>query len=232
MMKAYIHGFGDASAEGDFKRIVPDALMRRRMSRIVRNGVSAAWAACNGRRADAILTATSMGCMADSEKFLENVIGTDEQLLSPTSFIQSTFNTVGATVALLQGNHGCNMTYSHGRDSLMSALLDGVMLLEEDPGKVILAGAVEELTPVARTLLHRMRYDNPEEVGGACFFLLSASESGAAAEIGLVPRTETSGWQRRHTDPLDMGRRMIGALVRREDMTFEGDCMTLYLRCL
>lgn len=229
-MKAYIHGFGNSSVEVDFKQIVSDALMRRRMSRIVRNGVTAAWVAQGERKVDAILTATSLGCMTDSEKFLRNVIDTDEQLLSPTSFIQSTFNTIGATVALLQGNHCYNMTYAHGRDSLMSALLDGAMQLEEMPGKMILAGTVEEFTPTVNELLQRMRYDNSSAEGGAVFFLLSAEKERALAEIELSTRHSEEEPMRRYSNPLELAWRMDEALREKRNLRYEGSYLTL--KCL
>lgn len=36
-----------------------------------------------------------------------------EQMLNPTAFIQSTFNTVGAQLALLLKIHAYNVTYVH-----------------------------------------------------------------------------------------------------------------------
>lgn len=52
-------------------------------------------------KVDAIITATGLGCLADTEKFMNALMDNREQMLNPTAFIQSTFNTVGAQLALL-----------------------------------------------------------------------------------------------------------------------------------
>src|ERR1700742_3064475 len=80
--------------EPDYKNIL-DAKLMRRMSQVVRTGVAAAVACLKeaGKEyVDAIITGTAYGCMEDSEKFLKTIVEQDEQMLSPTSFIQSTHN--------------------------------------------------------------------------------------------------------------------------------------------
>ena len=76
---------------------------------------------------DAIITATGLGCIADSEKFLDGLIAGDETMLNPTPFIQSTFNTVGAQIALLRGLHCYNTTYAHRWTSFENALTDAAL---------------------------------------------------------------------------------------------------------
>lgn len=73
---------------------------------------------------DAIVCATQWGCMAQSMRFLQDMLASDEQELKPTPFIQSTHNTVASLIAILTGNHGYNCTYSQSRRSLDCALLD------------------------------------------------------------------------------------------------------------
>ena len=232
-MKAYIHGVGRADASDvDFKSIVRDALMRRRMSRIVRQGVTAGWVAQEGHPVDAILTATGMGCLTDSEKFLRNVIDTDEQLLSPTSFIQSTFNTIGATIALLQGNHAYNMTYTHGGDSFLSAVLDGVMLLEEGQHHEILVGAVEEFTPTLKTLLGRMRVGEIEGDGGAYFFRLSSVEEGALAVVEISETKTEEDLTRRYENPLLMAAQVVDALDEKRSWVACRNHLRVEVKCL
>ena len=50
---------------------------------------------------DAIITGTGLGCLEDTEKFLTAMVTNKEEFLTPTSFIQSTHNTVSAQIALL-----------------------------------------------------------------------------------------------------------------------------------
>ena len=62
----------------DIKQLIPDAGMRRRMSRVIKMAVTTAVETLGGVEniapLDAIITATGWGCLADSERFLRNVI--------------------------------------------------------------------------------------------------------------------------------------------------------------
>lgn len=152
--------------EPDYKLLIPNATLRRRMSRMVRMGV-ATGLQCIGETAvpvDAILTATGLGCLADTEKFMNTILEHNEELLTPTAFIQSTFNTIGAQIALLTGNHSYNTTYVHRAFSLESALLDAALLLQEGEASSVLVGAVDEMTPALEAILGRLgfgRRQNP-----------------------------------------------------------------------
>ena len=102
--------------EPDYKSIITNAALRRRMSRIIKMGVACGLECIStlpSEKVHAIITATGLGCLADTEKFLNTIIENKEQLLNPTPFIQSTFNTIGAQIALLRQIHAYNMTYVH-----------------------------------------------------------------------------------------------------------------------
>ncbi|MCM1168337.1 MAG: beta-ketoacyl synthase chain length factor [Bacteroides sp.] len=166
----------------DIKNLVPDATMRRRMSRILKMAVATA-VECTGSvqaiaELDAVITATGLGCLADSERFLEQIHRTGEQLLNPTPFIQSTFNTVGAQIALLVHNHCYNMTYVHRSRSFESALLDAVMRIREGDSKRVLVGGFDENTLTQHHIMERMGFWRKEQDGeGAVFGLLTALPS-------------------------------------------------------
>lgn len=162
--------------EPDYKVLIANANMRRRMSRIIKMGVASALTCLADEQdlpLDAIITATGWGCLEDTEKFLKDLIKYDEGALNPTTFIQSTFNTVGAQIALLFGAKPYNMTYVHRGLSFESALLDAMLFIRE--GKTnILVGGFDELTPSAFTILKRLGvYNNSVAGEGANFFLLS-----------------------------------------------------------
>ncbi|MDR1202199.1 MAG: beta-ketoacyl synthase chain length factor [Tannerellaceae bacterium] len=163
--------------EPDYKKLIPNATVRRRMSRIVRMGVAAGLQClAEGKdvHPDAILTATGLGCLADTEKFMNTLLDHDESLLAPTAFIQSTFNTIGAQIALLTDNHCYNNTFVHRGFSLESALLDAALLLCDGEARNVLVGAVDELLPTLSILLERLGYLKQVKPGeGAAFFLLS-----------------------------------------------------------
>ena len=131
-MKAYVNCItSGAELRSDIKVLIPEMNLRRRMSHVVKSGVAAGIESLLefGARApiDAIITATGLGCIADSEKFLDGLIAGDETMLNPTPFIQSTFNTVGAQIALLRGLHCYNTTYAHRWTSFENALTDAAL---------------------------------------------------------------------------------------------------------
>jgi len=74
------------------------------------------------------------------------MIENNEGLLTPTSFIQSTHNTVGGAIALGKQNHNYNLTYVHRTFSFESALMDSILLLEEGKAKNVLLGGFDEIT--------------------------------------------------------------------------------------
>ena len=131
--------------------------------------------ATGGLATDAILIGTAYGCLEDTGVFLRRMIENKEEMLTPTAFIQSTHNTVGAQIALLLKNHGYNNTYVHRGWSFESALLDGIMYIAEHEGRKVLVGGVDEITDASHAILSRfgLYRDGTVDGEGAAFFLLS-----------------------------------------------------------
>jgi hypothetical protein len=214
-MKAYIRGTGNispqptlengrfpgevsrfdtpflAAVEPEYKNYIKPIQLRR-MSRVLKMGVVAAGAALRQagiEKPDAILTATGLGMMEETEKFLSSVIDNQEKLLNPTAFIQSTHNTVGAHIAVMLGCNKYNLTYVHGPVSFEAALLDTLLWIKENPGDHVLVGGAEELTDMHYRItksahywktgqvdnLRLLEYDSPGTIAGegAAFFMLS-----------------------------------------------------------
>ncbi|MGO3181413.1 MAG: beta-ketoacyl synthase N-terminal-like domain-containing protein [Aequorivita sp.] len=131
----------------DYKQYIPPNAARR-MAKGIKMGVVASKIAMDEagiENVDAIITGTGMGCMIDSEKFVSAIIDNNEQYLTPTSFIQSTHNTVAGQIALGIECKAYNFTYVHAAISFESALLDAKMQLEADEAENVLVGGVEEL---------------------------------------------------------------------------------------
>ncbi|WP_310992931.1 beta-ketoacyl synthase N-terminal-like domain-containing protein [Aequorivita marina] len=144
----------------DYKKYIPPAAARR-MAKGIKMGVVASKIATQEAgvtNVDAIITGTGMGCMIDSEKFVSAIIDNEEQYLTPTSFIQSTHNTVAGQIALGMKCTAYNFTYVHSAISFESALMDAKMQLETNEADTILVGGVEELgahtTNVHRAINH------------------------------------------------------------------------------
>lgn len=164
----------------EYKEIITQPNLRRRMSHIIKMGVACALQCIQqqeNKDIDAIITATGLGCLADTEKFLQNLIENEEELLNPTAFIQSTFNTIGAQIALLTHNHSYNNTFVHRGLSFESALIDALLCLQEGY-KQVLVGGVDEITPTSYAIQKRLRLLDGIVAGeGAQFFLLSTDKN-------------------------------------------------------
>jgi len=162
-----------------------DPKQLRRMSKIVRMGMVSASLAMKESGIElpgAIITGTGMGCQRDTEKFLNSMIENDEGLLTPTSFIQSTHNTIGGSIALGQKNNNYNLTYVHRTFSFESALLDSLMMLNEQKASNILVGGFDETTDESWLIKTKINHykDKPPENGN----ILDDSQPGATAGEG------------------------------------------------
>jgi 3-oxoacyl-[acyl-carrier-protein] synthase III len=178
MKKTYINGLGCISAQKTFdsifleeaelkendtvlslktpvyKDFIPPAAIRR-MAKGVKNGIVASTLALREAQletVDAIITGTGMGCIEDSEKFLKAILDNGEQFLTPTSFIQSTHNTVGGQIALGLQCKAYNLTYVNGSVSFESALFDAKMMIEEGDASSILVGGIDETADYTMSL--------------------------------------------------------------------------------
>lgn len=121
----------------------------RRMTKLIRMGIVTAKQALKDAGVvipDAIVTGTGLGSVSDTEKFLNMMLEHGENIASPTSFINSTHNTVGSHIAVLLGCHKYNLNYVHYSTAFESALIDAIMLLQEGESQNVLAGGFDELT--------------------------------------------------------------------------------------
>jgi len=196
-MEAYINGIGlispqqtfnvdgfpseIKSAEGERMNCIEpdyngwiDARLIRRMSKVIRMGVASSLLALKEagiEKPDAIITGTAFGCLEDTGIFLNKLISNNEQALNPTPFIQSTHNTIGSQVALILQCLGYNQTYSQRAFSFENALLDALMISQEQN---VLLGGIDELTDYSFDIQKRFPLKKEITLGeGAAFFLLS-----------------------------------------------------------
>ncbi len=168
----------------------------RRMSKIVRMGIVSASVAikdANIENPDAILTGTGMGCQVDTEKFLNSMIENDEGLLTPTSFIQSTHNTVGGSIALGIQNHNYNLTYVHRTFSFESALLDSLLLLNENNAKNILLGGFDEITEESWLIKTKINHYKKEQENNLNIYTSDqiGSQAGEGSSFFVISNEKT-----------------------------------------
>jgi hypothetical protein len=200
-MVYYINSVASSDALGDdIRELIPVPELRRRMSRVVRmavaTGIEALAVLPAGVQPDAIITATRLGCLADSEKFLRAVVDDDGGLLNPTPFIQSTFNTVGAQIAMLTANRCYNMTYADGEHSLAAALVDAAIQLDRAGAAHVLVGLFDEVTPTLQKIGERMRgVPGLPLRDGARFFVVSTGRlDGCVAVVDALNEQNLSRW--------------------------------------
>ncbi len=139
----------------NYKEYINPRLLRR-MSPIVRMGIACSikvLQTANIEQPDAIIIGTGLGCIADTVKFLDQIIENNESLLNPTAFIQSTHNTVSGQIALFLTCKKYNFTFSQQTVSFETALIDAFMMLQEEAAKNILLGALDEITERSYSLL-------------------------------------------------------------------------------
>ncbi len=184
-----------ACIEPDYKDFI-DPKQIRRMSRIIRMGVAAAMECLQEagvKVPEAIVTGTAYGCLEDTNSFLSRMVEFNEELLTPTSFIQSTHNTIGAQIGLLLQCNNYNNAFVHRGFSFESSLLDGMLLLKEGEASNVLVGAIDEITNTSHAILNRMGLYKQDSVcnldiyktvskgtvagEGAAFFLLANEPS-------------------------------------------------------
>ena len=144
----------------DYKQFISPAEARR-MGRLLKRAVAASLDTLqkgNCTNPDAIITGTGLGCVENTEKFLNALIDNDEQCLPPTPFMQSTHNTISSQVALKLQCHGYNSTYSHRGTSFDSALLDAIMQFQLKRISTALIGGYDEMTPAYFKMLAKIGY--------------------------------------------------------------------------
>lgn len=144
----------------DFKPFVPPVAARR-MGLILKRAMATSYSALSQAGVpmpDAIITATGLGCIENTEKFLKHLSLQGESCLQPSFFINSTHNTIGSYIATQMKCHGYNNTYVHRAISFESALYDA--MLQMDLGKIgtALVGAHDEMTPDYFRLLDRVGF--------------------------------------------------------------------------
>ncbi|WP_430614474.1 beta-ketoacyl synthase N-terminal-like domain-containing protein [Flavobacterium sp. JP2137] len=180
-----------------YKELIAPAMLRR-MAKGVKMGIYASQKALDQAQLaqpEAIITGTGMGCLEDSEKFLKSILENDEQYLTPTSFIQSTHNTVGAQIALRLQCKGYNFTYVHAAVSFESALLDALLQVQTQELNNALVGGIEEISDYTLSLLQLTEmvnkdFDKPFKegvnIGEGATFLCLQNEKTTASYAELV----------------------------------------------
>ena len=208
-MGVYIQGFGNISIQNTFEQkgfpepvwynepyvrcIDPDfrtfisPIDARRMSKLIKRAIVTAKTCIADSgidMPDAIISGTGLGSIDDTEKFLSAMIENNERFLQPTSFIQSTHNTISSQIAINLKCYGHNNTFVHGGISFECALTEAMLLFAEKRVKTALVGGYDEMTPAYFKLLGRVGFWKKDTVKSSELF--KTNTTGSVAGEGSV----------------------------------------------
>lgn len=178
--------------EPDYKPVIKEANLRRRMGRLLKMAVCCGLKSLDGTDSSdvaGIITFTGMGFMKDTISFADNMLDMPD-LLNPSPFMQSTFNTASGYIALIRKIRAYNMTYVQRGAGLSAALTDASMLLFEDPSKSVLVGSFDEVTETVDRLRRDLGIYKSMPLGeGASAFVVSGTrqETTSYRLLGIAP---------------------------------------------
>ena len=187
---------------------IPAGILRR-MGKAVRMGVGAGLPIIkNNPQLDGIIIGTANGGMEDCIKFLNQIIDYEEGMLAPGNFVQSTPNAIAAQLGLMGANKLYNVTHVHRGLAFESALVDAMMMINENPSSQYLVGGVDEISAynynidylegwykkeaIANTDLYSSHTAGSLAGEGAAMFLVNNNPYNAVAEIKAVQTIHTT----------------------------------------
>ncbi len=190
--------------EPEYKELVHPKYLRK-MPVILKTGLYTAMQCLKNagiENADAIITATGHGCQFELEKFFNQIVENDEDTISPVSFIHSTHSLISSQIAVMLQNHNYNMNYINDNFSFENALIDAMMLLNENEAENVLVGSFDEITEENFSLFDKLNYwkkeninnsvlyntNTPGSIGGegSAFFCISSENNKNCPEIKSV----------------------------------------------
>ena len=171
------------AVEPDYKEVIANANLRRRMNRMLKMGTYAAMKCLADTDVDMMLTATSLGSISDTEKMLDTIYSSGETLGNPTAFIQSTFNTLAGNIAQLKSTHIPNVTFVNRGETVANALGYAQVKLSGDADNILYVSS-DEKTELSETVLKKFNLSANDMYGeGSTAMILSSEKTGALAEI-------------------------------------------------
>jgi 3-oxoacyl-(acyl-carrier-protein) synthase len=119
---------------------------------------------------DGIITASGYGCIGDTSKFLIEVIDNGEKQLTPTLFMQSTYNSISGGIAMAMKCNNYNTTYVHRGFAFETALEDAMMQIADVPSRRMLIGGFDETNEGQFIISSRTGYHRKDHVDSLSLF--------------------------------------------------------------
>ncbi len=180
----------------------------RRMGRALRMGVGTCMKLLATNKVNGLLIGTANGGIEDSIMFLNQIHDYEEGRLTPTAFVQSTYNAIAGMVGMITVNHGYNATHVHRGHAFENVALDAAMLLKETPDNTYLIGGVDEISVKNHRLVSLAGWYRNEPVSnvdlyggnatgtlpgeGAAMFIVNNKSEGAKAKLAALKMVNSS----------------------------------------
>lgn len=156
-----------ATIDPKFSDYLPP-LVSRRMCNLIRRAVITSRVALNEAHIevpDAIISGTGLGCIGNTEKFLNAINENGEEMLPPSYFMQSTHNVLSSSIAIDLKCHCYNNTFVHRGTSFEQALYDTTLILNQESIHNVLVGGFDEMTSKYFELMAKAGYWKRVEEG-------------------------------------------------------------------
>jgi hypothetical protein len=146
-----------AAVHPDFKEYI-NPVQLRRLSRMLRIGLTAATICVRDsgiNQPDGVITGSGYGFLGETAKFLGEVLQLHEKQLTPTYFMQSTYNALSGLIALTLKCTGYNNAFVGRGHAFETAVHDAMVNMEKENSN-FLVGAFDEGDPVDYKVLSRI----------------------------------------------------------------------------
>ncbi len=188
-----------SAIEPDYTAMIRPAQLRR-MGKCIRMGTGSALPILQDEdKLDGIILGSSEGGLEDCIKFLIQIVDYNEGTLTPTNFVQSTPNALAGNLAIMSKNKSYNTTHVHRGLAFENALLDALLLFDEQKAETLLVGNVDEISEYNFNIETKADQYKKEEISsdellnsqtsgtvcgeGSSMFLLSSKPTNAVAQI-------------------------------------------------
>ncbi len=218
----------------DFKNFLEPNIARR-LGKVLKRALIVSQQAIKEseiKNLDAIITGTGLGCIENTEIFLDKLIREGEKFLNPTYFMQSTHNTISSLIAINLNCQGYNSTYAHKGISFECALQDAFLQLTNNKIRHALVGAHDEMTSNYFILLQKAGFlgqTNQTYAGETAVAMMLSKEKSKDALCTIESVEKTYGNINNLNTPQDIDFVMVGTNgnVQNDDVYVE-NCARLF----
>lgn len=156
----------------EFKEYI-NSIQLRRLSSLLRTGLSAAVICLRDAGItvpDGIVTATGYGSLKETELYMNELLSRNESQLTPTYFMQGTYNALAGLVALTVKCMGYNNTFVSKGFAFENALQDTLLQLTEHPASNYLVGGYDETATARHAIGLREAHFKKEHIDSLSLF--------------------------------------------------------------